>query len=302
MKAGLILMRKHKVGAIALLATAAMLTLSACTTATNSEEAATPPADVVATIDSSELVRAGHLTTCMDMPYQPFQYFDENGDPTGVDIDLVTEVAARLGLKPNFQNSVFDTIIAALNSGKCDMLWADQYVTPERVDQLDMVAYWRAAEVVVVADDNPKGITSKDDLCGLKAAGQKGGADVAAIEEMSTACVAAGKPAIEVLQFPRSPDAYQALVSGAADAWVTEQVAALLLQQEKGSPIKIADTFYIGGDDGGKTAFSFRKGDSTMSEPVMAAVQSMIDDGTWAKIWEKWGLTDAMIDPPEMIS
>ncbi len=301
MKAGLMLMRKHKVGAIALLAAAA-LTLSACTTVPESSEAETPSADVVATIDSSALVRAGHLTTCMDMPYQPFQYFDENGDPTGVDIDLVTEVAARLGLKPNFQNSVFDTIIAAVNSGKCDMLWADQYVTPERVEQLDMVAYWRAAEVVVVANDNPKNISSKDELCGLKAAGQKGGADVAALEEMSAACVANGDPAIEILQFPRSPDAYQALISGAADAWVTEQVAALLLMQEKGSPIKIADTFFIGGDDGGKTAFSFRKGDTTVSDPVMAAVQSMVDDGTWASIWEKWGLTDAMIDPPEMIS
>ena len=121
---------------------------------------------------------------------------------------------ARLGLKPNFQNSVFDTIIAAVNSGKCDMLWADQYVTPERVEQLDMVAYWRAAEVVVVANDNPKNISSKDELCGLKAAGQKGGADVAALEEMSAACVANGDPAIEILQFPRSPDAYQALISG----------------------------------------------------------------------------------------
>ena len=288
-----------------MVAAAAALSLSACTVASDTGNGAgddAPTADVVATIDSSALVRAGHLTTCMDMPYQPFQYFDEAGEPTGIDIELVTEVAARLGLQPNFQNSVFDTIIAAVNSGKCDMLWADQYVTPERVEQLDMVAYWRAAEVVVVTADNPKNITSKEDLCGVKAAGQKGGADVEALEEMSAACVAAGEPAIEILQFPRSPDAYQALVSGAADAWVTEQVAALLLQQEKGSPIEIADVFYIGGDDGGKTAFSFRKGDTAISDPVMAAVQSMVEDGTWEEIWEKWGLSDAMILPPEMIS
>lgn len=295
-------MKKNKVGVIAMMAAVAALSFTACAVAPDSSKDALPAVDTVATIDSSKLVRAGHLTTCMDMPYQPFQYFDDAGDPTGIDVDLVTEVAARLGLQPNFQNSVFDTIIAAVNSGKCDMLWADQYVTPERVEQLDMVAYWRAAEVVVVSPDNPKNITSKDELCGLKAAGQKGGADVAALEEMSKACVANGEPAIEILQFPRSPDAYQALVSGAADAWITEQVAALLLQEEKATPIEIADTFFIGGDDGGKTAFSFRKGDPDISDPVMKAVQSMIDDGTWESIWDKWGLAEAMILPPEMIS
>lgn len=288
-----------------MVAAAVALSLSACTAATDGNVDSgndAPTADVVATIDSSALVRAGHLTTCMDMPYKPFQYFDDAGEPTGIDIDLVTEVAARLGLEPNFQNSVFDTIIAAVNTGKCDLLWADQYVTPERVEQLDMVAYWRAAEVIVVPANNPKSIGGKEDLCGLKAAGQKGGADVEALEEMSAACVANGDPAIEILQFPRSPDAYQALISGASDAWVTEQVAALLLKNESNAPIDIADVFYIGGEDGGRTAFSFRKGDTAISDPVMEAVQSMVDDGTWEQIWDKWGLTDAMLLPPQMTS
>ncbi|MEZ3158955.1 ABC transporter substrate-binding protein [Microbacterium sp. BWT-B31] len=279
------------------IAAAALMALTGCatTTAGAAPEPTTPP---VASIDSDLLVRAGHLTTCMDMPYQPFQYFDSAGDPTGVDIDLVTEVAARLGLEPNIQNSVFDTIIAAVKGGKCDLIWADQYVTPERVEQLDMVAYWRADEVVVVSEGNPNGVGGRDELCGVKVAGQKGGADVETLEELSAACVAAGDEPINILQFPRSPDAYQALASGQVDAWMTEKVAALLLQQEKKAKIEFTDTFTLGdGDTAGLTAFSFRPGDADVYDPVMEAVQSMIDDGTWAEIWKKWGLSDIAVEP-----
>lgn len=281
---------------VAALCAALTIVATGCAVAPEADEPSVT-AEVVASVPAESLVRAGHLTTCMDMPYKPFQYFDETGEPVGIDIDLINEVSARLDLKPNIQNSVFDTIIAALQGGKCDMIWADQYVTPERTEQIDMVGYWRAAEVVVVAKGNPKKIGSKDELCGLKAAGQKGGADVAALEELSAACVAAGDEAIDILQYPRSPDAYQALAAGHADAWVTEQVAALLLKNESNANIDIADSFFIGGDDGGLTAISFRKDDDAINTAVMAALQSMVDDGTYAEIWEKWGLTDAMLTP-----
>ncbi|GAA2011115.1 ABC transporter substrate-binding protein [Microbacterium ulmi] len=279
-------------------AAVALVALTGCAPESSPAQAAGDAPDVVATIESDSLVRAGHLTTCMDMPYQPFQYFDAAGDPVGVDIDLITEVAARLGLEPNFQNSVFDTIIAAVKGGKCDLIWADQYVTPERMEQLDMVAYWRADEVVVVTQGNPNGVGTRDELCGVKVAGQKGGADVEALEALSAECVAAGDEPINILQFPRSPDAYQALASGQVDAWMTEKVAALLLKQEKKAKIEFTDTFTLGdGDTAGLTAFSFRPDDAAVSEPVMAAVQSMVDDGTWAKIWDDWGLADIAVDP-----
>lgn len=289
---------KIKIAAAALAVGALSLT-SACSTVEEAEgESPGAPVQKVAEIAPDSLVRNGYLTTCMDMPYQPFQYFDEAGEPEGVDIDLVTEVAARLGLKPNFQNSVFDTVIAALKGGKCDVIWADQYVTPERVNQLDMVAYWKAAEVVVVSEGNPKGVGTKDQLCGVKVAGQKGGADVDALEKLSAACTAKGEPPINILQFPRSPDAYQALASGQVDAWMTEEVAALLLKQERNAKVEFTDTFPLGdGDLAGLTGFSFRPDDPAMQDPVMKAVQSMVEDGTWKKIWEKWGLSDISIDP-----
>lgn len=274
-----------------------------CSKASDSEgDSSKPKADVVATVEPKALVRAGHLTTCMDMPYKPFQYFDEAGDPVGVDIDLIDEVSARLGLKANIQNSVFDTIIAALKGGKCDLVWADQYVTADRIKQIDMVAYWKANEVVVVAEGNPKAIKSKDELCGYKVAGQKGGADVAALEQLAKACKAAGKPAIKILQFPRSPDAYQALMSGQADAWMTEEVAALLLKDEMNAKIEFADSFPLGdGKLAGLTGLSFRLDDAAIKDPVMKALDSMVKDGTYAKIWKKWGLTSAAIDPDDSI-
>ena len=100
---------------LALAATAA-LAFGACsnaaTSAPSSQPAASQPAasqaaastvpsvapTQVATVPGAQLVTAGKLTVCSDIPYPPQEFFDESGNPTGSDIDIATEIGKRLGL------------------------------------------------------------------------------------------------------------------------------------------------------------------------------------------------------------
>ena len=105
----------------------------------------------VASVPADQLAFAGKLVICSDIPYPPQEFFDDSGNPVGSDIEIGQEIAARLGLAPQIENSVFDTIIAAVTSGKCDIIISAQNITADRVKQVDMIPYFQAGQSFVVA-------------------------------------------------------------------------------------------------------------------------------------------------------
>ena len=160
------------------LAAVALLVVAACTSGatpsptsvpTVSPEASVPatteasPSAVasptaVATVPDGQLIFAGKLVICSDIPYPPQEFFDAQGNPTGSDIEIGQEIAKRLGLTAQIENAVFDTIIAAVTGGKCDIIISAQNITPDRVKQVDMIPYFQAGQSFVVAKrERPRG-------------------------------------------------------------------------------------------------------------------------------------------------
>ena len=103
------------------------------------------------------MVFPGKLVICSDIPYPPQEFFDDQGNPTGSDIDIGIEIGRRLGLTGEIENSVFDTIIAAVTGGKCDIIISAQNITSDRLKQVDMIPYFQAGQSFVVAKGNPNG-------------------------------------------------------------------------------------------------------------------------------------------------
>jgi polar amino acid transport system substrate-binding protein len=154
----------------------ASLAMTACGSATTpaATPAALPATTPVAAIPADKLAQKNHLLICTDFPYPPQEFFDENGDPKGLDIDMGTELAARLGLKAQFVNSVFDTIIAAVNSGKCDIILSAQNITADRQKQVSMIPYFQAGQAFLALKGNPEKINGPEDLCGKSVAAESG--------------------------------------------------------------------------------------------------------------------------------
>jgi polar amino acid transport system substrate-binding protein len=107
--------------------------LAGCTAPASTQPAAS------SSVSTSELVHRGDLTVCTDAPAAPYEYYDDNGNLIGLEIDLAKEIGRRIGLNPVFLNSVFDTIIVAVNTGKCDVVMAGLSITNSRLEQMDMV-------------------------------------------------------------------------------------------------------------------------------------------------------------------
>ena len=90
------------------------------------------------------------------------EFFDENSNPTGSDVEIGMEIAKRLGLQGQFVNSVFDTIIAAVKAGKCDIIISDQNITTDRQKSVSMIPYFQAGQSMVAAKGNPQQVVEAD--------------------------------------------------------------------------------------------------------------------------------------------
>ncbi len=265
----------------------------------------------VASVDPSILVQKGKLSFCSDIPYPPFEAYDDNGNPVGLDIDMGTELASRLGLQVQVVNTVFDTIIAATTSGKCDIILSDMNITGDRNKQISFIPYLQVGQSILVAKGNPQNINAPTDLCGQSVAAESGttevsylqGTDDYAGKGLAADCTAAGKPAVTVVITQKDSDALQQLQAGKvvayfADTPVAGQYAAknpdqfqLVGQAIDPAPVGI-------GVPCGGAADCTNEPLTPLGQAVETALKSMMADGTYAQILDKYGATDSAVTLP----
>jgi polar amino acid transport system substrate-binding protein len=234
----------------------------------------------------ANIAKAGKIVYCSDISGPPLGFFDENSVAVGSDIDLGTEIAKRLGVKPEFANTPFSGIVPALQAKNCDAILSQLFDKPARREVIDFVDYMNSSQSLLVAKGNPKNIKSLDDLSGVKVAVENGTTIQSLIEDQNKKFAAAGKAPAEVVVFPKDSDARQALQIGQVAVYgTTLESAAYFLQ-------KAGHIFDIGGDPFAKilTGIGIRKEDGELKTAVQAALDSMKADGTYLKILTKWGM------------
>jgi polar amino acid transport system substrate-binding protein len=255
--------------------------------------AASPSAAIVATVPTGQLIFADKLVVCIDIPYPPQEFFDDKGAPIGSDVEIAQQIAARLGLASDIQNSVFSTIIAAVTGGKCDIIVSAQNITTDRVKQVDMIPYFQAGQAFVVPKGNPKAIKTQDDLCGKAVAAQSGTTEVDFLQGtgdyvgqgLSAACQKKGLPVITLKEFEKDSDALLALQAAQADAYFADSPVAGYYT------VQHPDQFDLSGLTLGVAleGISVPKDKTGLRDAVQKALVSMIDDGAYGSILKKYG-------------
>lgn len=94
----------------------------------------------------------GTLTMATNVGFPPYEYF-ENGEPTGIDVDMAQAIADKLGMELVITDMEFDAIIMAVQSGKADIGVAGMTVTEDRLKNIDFTdSYTTAKQVIIVKD------------------------------------------------------------------------------------------------------------------------------------------------------
>ncbi|WP_371499064.1 ABC transporter substrate-binding protein [Kitasatospora sp. NBC_00374] len=301
-------LRPRLVAAGATLAAGTLL-LTACgssgSSSTASGSAVNPSASVKAvTADPSlaalvpaDLKSGGKLIVGSDASYAPNEFQDDKGAIVGMDVDLANAVAAKLGLKAEVQNAGFTAIIPGIGANKYQLGMSSFTDTKEREQTVDMVTYFTAGTGMAVKKGNPDKI-SADDLCGKKIAVQTGTTQADQIVDViNPACTAAGKPTVpnDGDKFDLQTDVTNAVVSGRDQVMMADSpVIDYALKQTGGQLEKLGPT-----TDSAPYGIALAKG-SALTPAVQAAVQSLIDDGTYKQILQKWGVEAGAIDKAQL--
>src|SRR3954452_1205057 len=276
---------------------AAALALSGCVNnevaAPDSGGSSAPAAQVdkkAAALLPDDIAKAGVLQLGTDATYAPNEFKDASGNPIGWEVELADEMAARLGLKTKYNIAKFDNIIPSITGGKYDVGLSSFFDTKERQQQVDMVDYFTAG----IQWATPAGKTvDPDNACGLKVAVQNGTTE--ALDDVpakSKACTDAGKPAIDILGYDTQDDATAALTLGRVDAMSADSPVIQYAVAQSDGKLELAGDVY--------SVFLYgmpiQKDRGTFAEALQASLQSIMDDGTYAKILKKWSVEAGAID------
>lgn len=234
------------------------------------------------------------VSVASDIPYAPMEFFDENDKPTGFDYDLSQAIAGKLGVPFSFNDQDWDGIIPSLQAGTHDVIMSGMNDTPERQEVLDFVDYFSAGFAILVAKDDTT-INSFADLCGKTVAIQTATAQIDLINAVNPSCATP----IEILEFPSDGDAQNAIRAGKAVAGVNDgQVAAYTAQTAgNGEYFKLVTATDAPADfQSALTGVGVLKANSGLTKAIQAAIQSLMDDGTYAELLKKWNLSAFAVD------
>ena len=251
--------------------------------------------DDIAAMLPESVTKDGKLTVGMDTSYAPAEFLAEDGKtPIGFDVDIAKALSNMFGLEAVPQTSNFDSIIPSIGT-KYDIGISSFTITPERMEAVDFVSMFKAGSTWVVKKGNPNKVDTSD-LCGLKIAVQTGTTQEEEVNAAAKQCKADGKSEVQILSNKLQTDVTTNVATGKTDVFYADSpVAGYAIAQTE-------DTLEALGEDVGvtKEAVAIKKGDSDTAKAVQAALQKLMDDGTYMKILKHWGVEAGAIDKAEI--
>ncbi|WKZ81956.1 MAG: phosphate/phosphite/phosphonate ABC transporter substrate-binding protein [Acidimicrobiia bacterium] len=239
----------------------------------------TTAADTTTTAASSLTQKEGVLTVGSDIPWEPFEFFDDSGEVLGFDADLINEMASRLGLTVEWVDTDFDTIFTQLATGRFDVVASGTTITEQRSQQVNFtVPYYRAQQALTVNTDETPFIDGTEDLgAGDSVAVQTGttGADWAAANLTPQG--------VEVVEFLEAPDTYNALEAGQVTGVIFDLPSAVAEAANRAGleVVQVIDT----DEDYG---FGVDPERTELLAQLNAALEDMFEDGTYQAIYDAW--------------
>lgn len=231
-----------------------------------------------ATDDLAAIQKSGVLRIGTEGTYAPFSYHETSDNKlVGFDVDIGRAVAQQLGVKPDFVEGKWDGLIAGLNVGRYDVVINNVGITPERAAKYTFsIPYVSSEAVLIVRDDNTT-IHSFADLKG-KTSANTISSNFGQLAEQHGAHV------VPVQGFN---DAIALLTSGRVDATVNDYLSYLdFKKQRPEAKVKV-----VAHDDSSafaRSAVLMRKDQPALKAAIDKAIQTIIKDGTYKKISDRY--------------
>jgi polar amino acid transport system substrate-binding protein len=273
-------------------ASVAALGLSACGSSSLSGEPGGESAPSVSVSQNVDLASklpesiksAGVIKIGTDPTYAPSEFLAGDGKTVqGFDVDLFNQVAAKFGVKTEWQPSKFGSIITGVNGKKYDMGISSFTINPERMKQVDMVKYFNAGTQWATQKGNPKGV-DPDNACGKNIAVQTG--TVQETDDLAARQKKCGSNKINVLSYDSQAQATSAVVTGKADAMLSDSPVVAYAVLQTGGKLEALGDIY----DAAPYGYVLPKGETEFGQAIVEALKQLEQEGAYKAALEKWGV------------
>jgi ABC-type amino acid transport substrate-binding protein len=213
------------------------------------------------------------LTVGSDIPYPPFEQ-GKKGSYTGFDVEMMEAIGKEIGREPEFIDSSFETIFRDLAQEKFEAVMSAATITEEREKVVDFsLPYYLSEQAILVKEGSE--ITGLSDLKGKVVGAQQGTTGLELGKEKAEAS--------ELRPFPEGPAADNALKAGTVEAVIIDAPVAKQQAEELGGieiveKVPTEETYGI----------AIAKGNTELLEGVNEGLKKAIEDGSYAKVYEKW--------------
>lgn len=229
---------------------------------------------MVLSLSSMALAESDVIVVGTNPEFAPFEFVGDDGTIQGIDIDLITAIAAEMGKTVKIESMDFDALIPAMVSGKIDMAIAAMTIKEDRKMSVDFSEpYFGATQSIVVKEGSA--IASAADLNGKKIGVQMGTTG-------DLFCTDA-YPDAEVVRYTKAMDAIMDLAKGGIDAVVVDQGPAKVYGEQTPGLIVLADEL-----SSEQYGIAMPKGSDELVAAVNAALKTLIENGKYDEILAKY--------------
>jgi len=220
----------------------------------------------------------GYLTiAASNFDARPMSYLSQEGERLGYEPDLARAVCDLLGLKPIWHNLPMADFYPSLQTGHYDCVWFNQAITPERQSWVDFTRpYGFFDEAVLVRADSL--VHAPEDLARKRVGGLADSTNIALAERLV---------GVKTVAFPGSdkvlPEMLAALRAGEIDALIDDELV-LIVAAEDDPNLRLA--FSVPTQV--PFAIALPKNQKALLNALNETLNTLIDDGTVAQLWEKW--------------
>ncbi|MBR8461542.1 transporter substrate-binding domain-containing protein [Campylobacter sp. faydin G-24] len=215
----------------------------------------------------------------MEPDYPPFSFYNEKNELVGFDVEVAKAVGAKLGVKVKFIEAAWDSLVAAFNAGKADILF-NLSITDERKAKYDYTKPYVKGYTVIIVHKHNDDIKSFSDLKGK----------TTAVSVNSNFAMMAEQNGAKLVTIPDGfPTAIKLVIDKRVDSTVNDSITYFdFLKQKPDAPVKAAfiDTTAI------PAAAIVHKGERSLVIAIDNALQELLEEGKIAQISLKYFGTD----------
>lgn len=211
--------------------------------------------------------------------YPPYSFIQDD-KVVGFDVDLITEIAHRLGKKLELRDMAFSALLPQLQLGRIQLIAAGMTYSPQRAEHVYFTKpYLKGDSLVILTPKNGLIIHSIDNLIGKH---------VVVNEGFTADTYVSGMQGVQVTRLGSLIDALMTLKSGQADAFVTAQsVVKDIAHQDDYNLYTIPNTAE-------NYAFPVGRDYQDLQKKIDILLTQMEEDGTLRSLKKKWNIDDKL--------